>query len=69
MTPVISTVMDEPEGGGEVGEGGETGEAREEDGKRRKKKGEKVSHDFYRYEVLFLEIIPIYVCVYVGTKK
>ena len=39
VTPVVSTVMDEPEGGGEGGEGGE-------EGKRRKKKGEKVSHDF-----------------------
>ena len=46
VTPVVSTVMDEPEGGGEGGEGGEAGEAREEEGKRRKKKGEKVSHDF-----------------------
>lgn len=45
VTPVVSAVIDEPEPG-EGGEGGEPGEAREEEGKRRKKKGEKVSHDF-----------------------
>ena len=39
VTPVVSAVMDEPE----PGEGGEAGE---EEGKRRKNKGEKVSHDF-----------------------
>ena len=43
VTPVVSVVMDEPEPG-EGGEGGEAGEVREEEGKRRKKKGEKVSH-------------------------
>ena len=39
VAPVISSVIDEPEGE----EGGEARE--EEEGKRRKKKGEKVSHD------------------------
>ena len=54
VAPIISTVMDEPEGG----EGEEGGEAREEEeGKRRKKKGEKVSHEVCHFVLYIISVL------------
>lgn len=43
MVPSVSTVMDEPE----VGEEAEPDDVREEEGKKRRKKGEKVSESIF----------------------